>query len=84
MKGLYMNEELSLEEKARRERARTAGLSGILNYYWSPDGKRMHPILAHGLQAMSIVDLPASGGFDTVDLGAFAAHLVDPADAFQA
>jgi len=38
---LVPNEELSLEEKARRERARTAGLSGILNYYWSPDGKRL-------------------------------------------
>jgi dipeptidyl-peptidase-4 len=40
-KQLVPNEELSLEEKARRERARTAGLSGILNYYWSPDGKRL-------------------------------------------
>jgi len=40
-KQLVPNEELSLEEKARRERARTAGLSGILNYYWSPDGKQL-------------------------------------------
>ena len=38
---LVPNEELSLEEKARRERARTAGLSGILNYFWSPDGKQL-------------------------------------------
>lgn len=38
---LVPNEELSLEEKARRERARTAGLSGILSYYWSPDGKQL-------------------------------------------
>lgn len=30
-KKLVPTEELSLEEKARRERARTAGLSGILN-----------------------------------------------------
>jgi len=40
-KQLVPNEELSLEEKARRERARTAGLSGILSYYWSPDGKQL-------------------------------------------
>jgi len=40
-KSLVPSEELSLEEKARRERARTAGLSGILNYFWSPDGKQL-------------------------------------------
>lgn len=33
--------ELSDEEKARRERARTAGLSGIIDYDWSPDGKSL-------------------------------------------
>jgi len=40
-KQLVPNEALSIEEKARRERARTAGLSGILNYFWSPDGKQL-------------------------------------------
>jgi dipeptidyl-peptidase-4 len=40
-KLLVPNESLSLEEKARRERARTASLSGILNYSWSPDGKQL-------------------------------------------
>jgi dipeptidyl-peptidase-4 len=40
-KGLVPNENLSLEEKARRERARTASLSGILSYSWSPDGKQL-------------------------------------------
>lgn len=40
-KLLVPNESLSLEEKARRERARTASLSGILNYSWSPDGKQI-------------------------------------------
>lgn len=40
-KALVPNEQLSLDEQARRERARTAGLSGILNYYWSPDGKQL-------------------------------------------
>jgi dipeptidyl-peptidase-4 len=33
--------ELSDEEKARRERARTAGLKGIISYQWSPDGKAL-------------------------------------------
>jgi dipeptidyl-peptidase-4 len=40
-KKLVPNENLSLEEKARRERARTASLSGILTYTWSPDGKQL-------------------------------------------
>ncbi|WP_440224904.1 S9 family peptidase [Dokdonella sp. MW10] len=34
-------EKLSAEEEARRERARTAGYSGIVDYQWSPDGKRL-------------------------------------------
>ena len=40
-KVLVPNETLSLEERARRERARTASLSGILSYSWSPDGKQL-------------------------------------------
>jgi dipeptidyl-peptidase-4 len=40
-KVLVPNENLSPEEKARRERARTASLSGILSYSWSPDGKQL-------------------------------------------
>lgn len=40
-KVLVPHESISLEEKARRERARTASLSGILNYSWSPDGKQL-------------------------------------------
>nr|WP_314546789.1 S9 family peptidase [uncultured Massilia sp.] len=40
-KKLVPNENLSLEEKARRERMRTASLSGILSYSWSPDGKQL-------------------------------------------
>jgi dipeptidyl-peptidase-4 len=40
-KKLVPTENLSLEEKARRERARTASLSGILSYSWSPDGKQL-------------------------------------------
>ena len=34
-------EALSDEEKARRERQRIAGLSGIVDYQWSPDSKRL-------------------------------------------
>lgn len=34
-------ETLSAEEQARRERARTASLKGILEYDYSPDGKRL-------------------------------------------
>jgi dipeptidyl-peptidase-4 len=40
-KQLVPNESISPEEQARRERARTASLSGILNYSWSPDGKQL-------------------------------------------
>ncbi|HEY1044282.1 MAG TPA: S9 family peptidase [Telluria sp.] len=40
-KVLVPNETLSDEEKAIRERNRTASLSGILSYSWSPDGKQM-------------------------------------------
>ncbi len=35
------DEDLSDEEKARRERARTASLKGILEYGYSPDGKML-------------------------------------------
>jgi dipeptidyl-peptidase-4 len=34
-------EVLSDAEKARRERARTASLSGIIEYQWSPDGRAL-------------------------------------------
>lgn len=39
--ALGENKELSDAEKARRERARIAGSKGIVNYLWSPDGKRL-------------------------------------------
>ncbi|MFP5390497.1 MAG: alpha/beta fold hydrolase [Gammaproteobacteria bacterium] len=48
-KALAPNEQLSAEEKARRERTRTASLSGILNYSWSPDGKQLLVPLAGDL-----------------------------------
>ena len=40
-KQLVPNESISPEEQARRERARTASLNGILSYSWSPDGKQL-------------------------------------------
>jgi dipeptidyl-peptidase-4 len=40
-KVLVPNENLTAEEKAIRERNRTASLSGILSYSWSPDGKQL-------------------------------------------
>lgn len=53
-KVLQANEQLSDQEKARRERERTAGLRGILSYSWSPDGKRILVPLAGDLY---LVDL---------------------------
>jgi dipeptidyl-peptidase-4 len=38
---LVPNETLAPEEQARRERTRSASLSGILDYSWSPDGKQL-------------------------------------------
>ncbi|PIL41125.1 S9 family peptidase [Massilia psychrophila] len=40
-KLLVPNESISPEEQARRERSRSANLTGILNYSWSPDGKQL-------------------------------------------
>jgi dipeptidyl-peptidase-4 len=39
--ALVPNEVLSDEEKARRERQRIVGLSGIVDYHWAPDGRRL-------------------------------------------
>jgi dipeptidyl-peptidase-4 len=40
-KRLAPDEQLSDAEKARRERQRTAAYHGILDYSWSPDGRRL-------------------------------------------
>ena len=39
--ALGAGKELSATEQARRERARTAQLKGILSYRWSPDGRAL-------------------------------------------
>src|SRR3954468_5490507 len=53
-KQLVPNENLSLEEKARRERARTASLSGIISYSWSPDGKQLLVPIAGDLYLVDV------------------------------
>jgi dipeptidyl-peptidase-4 len=40
-KAFNVSEKLSAEEEARRERQRTASLSGIVDYEFSPDGKKL-------------------------------------------
>ena len=46
---LAPTETLSADERARRERGRTASLSGILDYSWSPDEKQLLVPLAGAL-----------------------------------
>jgi dipeptidyl-peptidase-4 len=53
-KKLVPTENLSLEEKARRERAPTASLSGILSYSWSPDGKQLLVPIAGDLYLVDV------------------------------
>ena len=55
-KVLAPKEVLSPEEQARRERTRTASLSGILNYSWSPDGKQLLVPLAGELYLVDAAD----------------------------
>lgn len=51
-------ETLSDEEKARRERARTADLHGIVDYQWAPDGRHVLFVLGGNLY-LSDLDQPA-------------------------
>jgi dipeptidyl-peptidase-4 len=53
-KLLVPNETLSADEKARRERARSASLSGILSYSWSPDGKQLLVPIAGNLYLVDV------------------------------
>ncbi|HYD82007.1 MAG TPA: S9 family peptidase [Paucimonas sp.] len=48
-KALRPDERLSDQEQARRERERTAAWRGIVDYRWSPDGKRLLVPLAGDL-----------------------------------
>ncbi len=63
--------ELSDAEKARRERARIAGISGIVSYQWSPDGRSLLFPLSGKLYlytlssepAKAVRELPTGGDF---------------------
>jgi dipeptidyl-peptidase-4 len=59
-KKLVPNENLSAEEKARRERARTASLSGIVSYSWSPDGKQLLVPIAGDLYLVDVANPDAA------------------------
>ncbi len=53
-KVLVPNEQLSDQEKARRERDRTSSLNGILSYSWSPDGRQLLVPLAGNLYLVDV------------------------------
>ncbi|MES2070358.1 MAG: S9 family peptidase [Pseudomonadota bacterium] len=53
-KRLQAEEQLSDQEKARRERERTAGLRGIIDYSWSPDGQQILVPLAGDLYLVNL------------------------------
>jgi dipeptidyl-peptidase 4 len=53
-KQLVPTENLSAEEKARRERAHTASFSGIVSYSWSPDGKQLLVPIAGDLYLVDV------------------------------
>lgn len=67
-------EKLSDAEKARRERARTAGLHGIINYQWSPDG---HKLLIPVSGKLFLYDLSAPAGKAVTEL-ATGGEAIDP------
>jgi len=68
-------EELSDVEKARRERARIAGTHGIVEYQWSPDGRRLLFPLAGKLY---LYDLEAPAGHAITTLDTAGLEAVDP------
>jgi dipeptidyl-peptidase-4 len=53
-KQLVPHENLSPEEKARRERARVASLSGIVSYSWAPSGKQLLVPIAGDLYLVDV------------------------------
>lgn len=59
-KRLQPSEQLSEQEQGRRERARSAGLRGIVDYDWSPDGKQILVPLADSLYRVELahIDTP--------------------------
>lgn len=63
-------EQLSAEEKARRERQRTASFKGIVEYSWSPDNSQLlfplnGNLFAYNLLTKEVKQLTDSDDFDT-------------------
>ncbi|MCF6289002.1 MAG: DPP IV N-terminal domain-containing protein [Proteobacteria bacterium] len=63
-------EQLSAEEKARRERQRTASFSGIIEYAWSPDNEQiLFPLngnlYVYNLLTKSVKQITNTTDFDT-------------------
>jgi dipeptidyl-peptidase-4 len=73
-KKLLPEERLTDAEKARRERARTAALHGILDYDWSPDGRKLLFPLG---EALYLYDLQGKSG-EAMRKVAEGAGLLDP------
>ncbi|RAP57136.1 S9 family peptidase [Oleiagrimonas sp. MCCC 1A03011] len=68
------DQHLSDAEKARRERERTAGLHGILDYQWSPDGSKLLIPVAGTLYLYDL-SAPADKAVTKLDTGGDA---IDP------
>ena len=60
--ALAPEESISDQEKARRERERTANLRGILHYSWAPNGQQLLVPLAGKLYLVDLVDLADRNG----------------------
>jgi dipeptidyl-peptidase-4 len=72
---LVAEEHLSDEEKARRERERTAAYHGIVEYSWSPDGRSLLVPLGGDLY---LVDLSAPGAPQVRKLALQHKNVIDP------
>jgi dipeptidyl-peptidase-4 len=60
--------ELTEAEQARRERERTAGMHGIVDYQWSPDGKKLLIPVA-GTLYLYALDAPKGHAVTALDTG---------------
>jgi dipeptidyl-peptidase-4 len=73
-KKLLPEEHLTDAEKARRERARTASLHGILHYDWAPDGRKLLFPLGDALYLYDLHAKPAAAVRKVVE----GTGLIDP------
>ncbi len=74
-KRLVAQEHLSPDEKARRERERTAQYHGIVDYSWAPDGRHLLVPLGGDL---FVVDLAAGGEAGVRRLPLRHRNVIDP------